>query len=163
MSRDVLVEDISAERFEPFGDLIDASGEPTVMINQGRCGRYHDQANLEFGAGNAAISVFEGTPYVLPLDLDMMERHPLGSQAFIPMSADPYLAIVAPDENGTPGKPVAFRVPAGVGVNYHRNTWHAVLTPLGDTKLFAVIDRVGDGDNLEEFWFDMPWRVVESA
>ena len=91
-----------------------------------------------------------------------MERHPLGSQAFVPMSADPYLVIVAPDDAGAPSTPVAFRVGAGQGVNYLRNVWHAVLTPLGDTRLFAGVDRVGPGENVQEHWFDQPWTVKEA-
>ena len=163
MNREVSIQPLTAGAFAPFGDIISATGTPTMMINQGKCGRYHDLAQLDFGGGQAAISIFEGTPYDLPLDLVMMERHPLGSQAFIPMSADPYLVIVAPDAGGDPGTPVAFRAHAGQGVNYHRNTWHGVLTPLGDTRHFSVIDRVGEGNNLVEYWFDVPWRIIENA
>ena len=134
-----------------------------MMINQGRCGRFHDLARLEFADGKPAISVFEGTPYEIPFDLLMMERHPLGSQAFIPMSSDPYLVIVAPNEESRPGTPLAFLAGKGQGVNYHAGTWHAVLTPLGATRQFAVVDRVGAGENLEEYWFDSPWKVVGNA
>ncbi len=159
----VFIQPMDETAFAPFGDLITPKGQPTMMINQGKCGRYHDLAQLDFSGGAAAISVFEGTPYDLPLELKMMERHPLGSQAFIPMSADPYLVIVAPDNGGQPGTPLAFRANAGQGVNYHRNVWHGVLTPLGNTRLFSVVDRVGEGNNLEEFWFDAPWRVMNPA
>lgn len=160
MSRTLTVQPLTQDAFALFGDVLEPRGDPTMMINQGKCGRYHDLARLDFGGGQAAISIFEGTPYTLPLDLAMMERHPLGSQAFVPMSAHPYLVIVAPDVGGVPGVPCAFRAVAGQGVNYLRNVWHAVLTPMGDTRLFAVVDRVGPGDNVQEYWFDQPWRVV---
>ena len=91
----------------------------------------------------------------------MVERHPLGSQAFIPMSADPFLVIVAPDEQGAPGTPRAFLTKPGQGVNYRRNVWHGVLTPLHRKSLFAVVDRVGGGNNLEEHWFSDPYHVAE--
>jgi len=144
--------------------VIEAQGAPTVMINRGNCARYSDLAALEFAgeAGRAGISLFEGQPYALPLTLDMMERHPLGSQAFLPMSSDPFLVIVAPDAGGRPGKPLAFLSATGQGVNYRRNVWHGVLTPLGRAGTFAVVDRIGSGDNLEEYWFDSPWRVIET-
>jgi ureidoglycolate lyase len=91
----------------------------------------------------------------------MVERHPLGSQAFFPLSNRPFLSIVAPDQSGTPGTPRAFRVGPGVGINMAMNCWHAVLTPLGETSDFLIIDRGGDGNNLEEFFFPEPWLIVE--
>ena len=99
------------------------------------------------------------SPRSLPYALDMVERHPLGSQAFMPMSLDPFLVVVAPDAGGKPGQPLAFRTAPGQGVNIARNTWHGVLTPLHAPGLFAVIDRIGDGTNLEEYWFDQPFTV----
>ncbi len=90
----------------------------------------------------------------------MMERHPLGSQAFLPMSLQPFLVIVAPDAGGRPGAPVAFLTGPGQGVNYHRGTWHGVLTPLHAPGLFAVVDRIGEGSNLEEYWFEEPYEIT---
>ena len=75
------------------------------------------------------------------------------------MHQNPYLVIVAPDADGAPGRPMAFLAAPGQGVNYHRGTWHGVLTPLHAPGLFAVVDRIGDGANLEEAWFDAPFIV----
>ena len=163
MSRDVVIAPLTAEAFAPYGDVIEASGTPSKLINRGKCGRYHDLAALDFADGKAGINIFEGEPYSLPLTLDMMERHPLGSQAFLPMSSDPFLVIVAEDSNGTPINPHAFTTRSGQGVNYHRNTWHGVLTPLDRKAFFAVVDRIGDADNLEEYFFDEYFRVVSAS
>jgi ureidoglycolate lyase len=89
----------------------------------------------------------------------MMERHPNGSQAFLPMHQNPYLIVVAPDENGKPGVPKAFIADAGQGINIGRNVWHGVLCPLMEPGLFAVLDRVSDGPNLQEHWFKEPWQI----
>lgn len=152
---------LTAEAFTPFGDVLNVDGEPDRLINQGLCGRYHDRAQLDFGQdGKAGISLFKAELRSLPYKLDMMERHPEGSQAFLPMDVHPFLVIVAPDEGGRPGKPVAFLTHTGEGVNYHRNVWHGVLTPLAGNGLFAVIDRIGDTPNLQEHWFDAPYEVV---
>ena len=159
---DIVIEPLSQAAFAPFGDVLDTAGSPDKVINQGLCGRYHDRATLDFGDGRAGISVFDAEPRALPLVLDMVERHPEGSQAFVPMSRKPFLVIVAPDEDGRPGRPRAFRTAPGQGVNYHRDTWHGVLTPLFGPGLFAVVDRIGAGDNLQEHWFDTPYRVVEA-
>ena len=156
----LLVEPISAEAFAPFGDLIDCAGEPDKIINQGQCGRYHDRAILDFVGGRAGLSLFNANPRSLPYKLDMVERHPEGSQAFVPMTQQPFLVIVAPDEAGVPGHPRAFVTQPGQAVNYHRGTWHGVLTPLHGPGLFAVVDRIGEGDNLEEYWFDAPYEVA---
>ncbi len=153
---------LMAADFAPFGDVLDCATPADKLINQGLCERFHDKARLDFGpAGRAGISLFRAQARNLPFDLDMMERHPDGSQAFIPMSEHPFLVVVAPDEAGKPGTPLAFVTKPGQGVNYHRNIWHGVLTPLYAPGIFAVIDRIGGTPNLEEHWFNnAPWHVV---
>lgn len=160
MSAQVKVQPLTAEAFAPFGEVLDVTGEPDKIINQGMCGRYHDRATLDFVEGRAGISLFNAQKRSLPLTLDMVERHPDGSQAFLPMSQEPFLVIVAPDVAGKPGVPLAFVTRPGQGVNFHRGTWHGVLTPLSDAGLFAVVDRIGAGPNLEEHWFQTPFTVV---
>lgn len=160
MSREIVIRPMDAEAFAPYGDVLDCTGAPDKLINQGLCGRYHDRATIDVSDGRAGISLFKAELRTLPLTLDLVERHPDGSQAFLPMSMDPFLVIVAPNEGGQPGQPVAFRTEVGQGVNYHMGTWHGVLTPLSGSGLFGVIDRIGRGDNLEEHWFDEPWQVV---
>jgi ureidoglycolate lyase len=91
----------------------------------------------------------------------MMERHPLGSQAFIPMTYSAFLIIVAQDSNNTPADPIAFLSEPGQAINFHRNIWHGVLTPLQGPGLFAVIDRIGPEENLEEVFFETPYWVVQ--
>ena len=159
--RTLTAEPLTAEAFALFGDVIEAAG-PSFPINDGMCDRFHDRARLEFiGEGaRAGISVAHGRPYALPLTFTLVERHPLGSQAFVPMSADPWLVIVAPDEDGHPGVPRAFLTRLGQGVNYLRNTWHGVLTPLGRPASFLIVDRIGPGNNLEEFRYHEPWTVA---
>ncbi|MHA6263595.1 ureidoglycolate lyase [Arenibacterium sp. CAU 1754] len=159
MTQRISIQPITKEAFTPFGDLIDCAGEADKIINQELCGRYHDRATLEFGDGRAGLSLFKAEVRTLPLTLDMVERHPEGSQAFVPMSHHPFLVIVAPDEGGKPGTPRAFETQAGQVVNFHLGTWHGVLTPLHEPGLFAVIDRIGAGDNLEEHWFNPPFII----
>ncbi len=151
---------LTAEAFSPFGDVLECGDAPDFIINSGYCARYHDQAKLDFDAGRAGISLFRATPRTLPYQLDMMERHPKGSQAFIPMSEHPFLVTVAPDVSGRPGPPLAFETAPGQGINLHLGTWHGVLTPLFEPGLFAVIDRIGSGRNLEEFAFDTPYQII---
>ena len=156
----IRTEPLTANAFQPFGDVLDASGAPDRLINQGLCGRFHDRARLDFGDGRAGISIFDAEPRRLPYRLEMVERHPEGSQAFLPMTAQPFLVIVAPDDAGRPGTPRAFLTAPGQGINLLRGTWHGVLTPLHAPGLFAVVDRIGAGAHLEEHWFDMGYDVV---
>jgi ureidoglycolate lyase len=111
--------------------------------------------------GRLGISLALGQAYALPLEVGMLERHPLGSQAWMPLEGRPFLVVVAPDAGGVPGRPLAFLAGPGQGVNYLRGTWHAVLTPLEVAQRFLVVDRVGPGANLEEHHFEAPWTVVE--
>ena len=158
MSR-ILAMPLTAAAFAPFGQVIETAGAPARIINRGLCGRWHDLARLDFPTGRAGISLFRAEPRRLPLSLDLVERHPQGSQAFLPMTADPFLVIVAPDEGGRPGRPLAFLTAPGQGVNYARGTWHGVLAPLAPPGLFAVVDRIGPGENLEEHRFDPPYSI----
>ena len=159
MSKVIEIQPISAEAFRPFGDLIDTSGAPNKMINQGLCGRFHDRAQMDFADGRAGLSLFKAEPRSLPLKLEMVERHPEGSQAFISMSEHGFLVIVAEDLGNLPGEPLAFETEPGQAINFHRGTWHGVLTPLCAPGLFAVVDRIGSGANLQEHWFDTPYEV----
>jgi ureidoglycolate lyase len=156
----IVARPLTAQAFAPYGDVIEAAGQPDKIINQGQCGRFHDRAAMDFADGRAGISLFNANPRAFPYVLDMVERHPEGSQAFIPMTHQPFLVVVAPDANGTPDQPVAFLTSPGQAINYHRGTWHGVLTPLHGPGLFAVVDRIGAGPNLEEHWFDTPYEIV---
>lgn len=154
----IIIEPMTADAFAPFGDLLEAKGMPDKIINQGLCGRFHDRARMDFSDGRAGISIFHAEKRDLPLKLDLVERHPDGSQAFVPMSHQPFLVVVAEDQNGTPQNIRAFLTEAGQAINIHRGVWHGVLTPLYDPGLFAVIDRIGEGPNLEEYW--LPDEVI---
>lgn len=159
MSQNIYIEPLTAAAFAPYGDVLDTSGAPDKIINQGMCERYHDRATIDIVNGAAGISIFKATPRSFPISLDMMERHPEGTQAFLPMNFDAFVVIVAPDVNGAPGVPRAFLTAAGQGVSYNRGTWHGVLTPLHAPGLFAVVDRIGEGPNLEEHWFETPFII----
>jgi ureidoglycolate lyase len=159
---DIITEPLTAAAFAPFGQVIEMEGAHHYPINSGMTERYHDLARVELGGVHPRplISIFRGQPYALPLDLKLVERHPLGSQAFYPLSDSPWLVIVAEDDAGTPTRFRAFRPSAGQGVNIAMNTWHGVLTPLERPSDYLVVDRGGDGNNLEEFHFQTPLRIV---
>jgi ureidoglycolate lyase len=161
--REVAVQPLTREAYAPFGQVIETAGAQHFPINNGMTERYHDLARIELGGVHPRplVSIARGKPYALPLTLTMMERHPLGSQAFYPLSPRPFLSIVALDDGGRPGTPRAFRCGPGQGINMAMNTWHAVLTPLEAESDFLLIDRGGEGSNLEEHFFDEPWLVVE--
>lgn len=160
MTREVRTQPLTAEAFAPFGDVLETAGAPDKLINAGLCGRFHDRARLDMSDGRAGLSLFDAVPRALPYTLDLMERHPDGSQAFLPMHNNEWLVTVAPDAGGVPGAPLAFLVAPGQAVNIHRGTWHGVLTPLDTPGLFAVVDRIGDGANLEEYPLPEPIRVL---
>ncbi|WEX75724.1 ureidoglycolate lyase [Sinorhizobium numidicum] len=152
---------LSRTDFSPFGDVIELDEAKSFAINGGKCIRYHDLAKVETSGPEARtlVSLLRGEPYEIPLKLTMVERHPFGSQAFIPLTENSFLVVVAPDEGGRPGEPIALETAPGQGVNIARNVWHGILTPLHSVSDFVVIDRGGSGSNLEEYFFNMPYLV----
>lgn len=158
----IRIEPLTREAFEPFGDVVEISDSvENYPINGGTTQRYNDLATAIARGEDArvAISACRAQPFELPLELKMVERHPEGSQAFIPMQPCRFVVVVAPDENGTPGQPRAFLAAPGQGVNYFAGTWHGVLTVLDKVSDFAIIDRQGEGPNLEEYFYEQPHRI----
>ena len=161
-TRAITAEPLTAAAFAPFGRVIDTAGAAPRPMNAGMARRFHDLAAIEVvgEGGQAVIGLVEAQPYALPLRLSLVERHPLGAQAFVPLSAAPFLVVVCPDAEGGPGRPRAFVTAGGCqGVCYARGTWHGVLTPFGGRQDFVVIDRGGPGENLEEHVFAQPWTI----
>lgn len=157
--RQIFAEPLTAQAFAPFGDVLQATGD-FRLINAGLCRRHHDRARLDFGEARAGISIFQAQPRALPYRFDLIERHPEGSQAFLPMSEHPFLVIVAESPQAMPR---AFLTNGAQGINLYRGTWHGVLTPLAPPGLFAVVDRIGPTPNLEEHRFTDPWTVLGPA
>lgn len=149
---------LTAEAFAPWGEVLEAAGAHR-LINAGMCRRFHDRARPDVEGGLVGLSVFEAEPRSLPYLLDMVERHPLGSQAFLPMTAHPFLVMVAEDGEA-PGPVHAFVTAPGQGINLRRGAWHGVLAPLQTMGLFAVLDYVGDRPNLQEHRFAEPLTVT---
>ncbi len=165
MSRQIPAAPLTATAFAPFGEVLEAAGAADMLINDGLCERFHDRATLaaEEPQGRLGISLFRSRLCTLPCRVALLERHPLGSQAFLPMDAARFLVIVAPDAGGAPGAPQAFLAKAGQGINFRRGTWHAPLSPLSGSGLFAVVDRIGPGNNLEEHPLAEPFHVTVDA
>lgn len=152
-------EPLSAAAFAPFGEVIAAgAARQHFTINGGNTERYHDLAELVAGPeGKLIVSIFRGQPRALPFALAMMERHPHGSQAFVPMQEEPYLVVVArPGPPPGPDDLHAFVALAGEGVNYAPGTWHHPLLALNRICDFLVIDRSGPGNNCEEVDIEPP-------
>jgi len=149
----LVAEPLTREAFAPFGEVIAAdAGVRHFSINGGNTERYHDLARLDPGPdGRLIVSIFRGQPRPLPFLVEMMERHPRGSQAFMPLADEPYLVVVAPP--GPPPGPAdlrAFLAAPGQGVNYAAGTWHHPLLALHRVCDFLVLDRAGPGDNCDE-------------
>ncbi len=160
-NRTIVAKPLTRAAFAPFGDIIEKDGAQNFAINDGNCVRYHDLASVDVTgpAARPLINIFAAQACALPLELKMVERHPLGSQAFMPLSRNPFLVIVCHDTPLGPAPPQAFVTAPGQGINLKRNVWHGVLTPLYEAADFVVVDRGGDGDNLEEHVFAQPFRV----
>lgn len=147
-------EPLTPEAFAPFGDVIDTRIAESFPINAGRTRRYHDLAKVETLGEQAhtLISIFVSQPVELPLQLDFLERHPQGSQAFMPLHEERFVVVVAPPgEAIDPTAVRAFVTDGRQGVNYRAGTWHAIQSVLECEGEFLVVDRGGKGDNCDEY------------
>ena len=152
------VEALSADAFAEFGAVIDAAAARKVFaINQGSTQRYHALALVDVSDGAAAISLARAQPFALPFTVAMLERHPLGTQAFIPLHGTRWVVVVARSPSDPPR---AFYAEHGQGVQYHRGTWHHPLIALDDGGDFLIVDRVGAGDNCEEVRLAQEWVIA---
>jgi ureidoglycolate lyase len=146
------IEPLTREVFAPFGDVIELEGAKQIPINLGTTIRYHDLAKVDVSdaGGRTLVNVFRGQPRTLPFEVKMLERHPLGSQAFIPFDDRPYLIVVAPAGELDSHAIRAFVTNGWQGVNYAKGVWHHPLIALGEVSDFIVVDRGGEGLNLNE-------------
>jgi len=140
----VEIKPLTAEAFAQYGDVIEISPEKKhFTINDGFTERYHDLATIDTlqKNGRTLVSIFRSTPLTLPIAIKMMERHPLSSQAFMPLSNQPYLVVVAPKGEFEEKNIEVFLANSEQGVNYHAGTWHHYCLALEQASDFLVIDR----------------------
>lgn len=137
--------------FAPFGEVVETGDVKPMLINEGFAERYDDLASIDVAAegGEVSVSVFVGSARPGPLVIKLMERHPLGSQLFMPLSRTRWLVVVCTDP-GVPSSYRAFAASGRQGVNYARNCWHHPLLVVEDASAFVVVDRKGAGSNIEE-------------
>jgi ureidoglycolate lyase len=155
---------LSREAFAPYGEVIETEGARHFSINAGAIERYHDLATVDVGAvggGRPLISVACcNLESELPYEIPFVERHPLGSQAFVPLDDTPLVVVVAPAGESVDVRELRAFVSNGrQGVNYHRGVWHIPLISLKQGQQHLVVDRGGPGQNCDEFRFP-EYRIV---
>jgi ureidoglycolate lyase len=146
-------EPLTRASFAPFGEVIEIEGSAHYTINQGFTERFNDLCFVDVApeGGTTNVSLFLGQPRPSPIAIKLMERHPLGAQAFVPLQDRPWLVLVAEDVHDFASYR-AFTATGRQGVNYARNVWHHPLLVLDADSRFLIIDRKGPGTNLEEVW-----------
>lgn len=163
--RTLTIEPLSKAAFAPFGEVIETEGSDFFPINNGTTRRYHQLATVETATpeDRAIISLFRARALPRPLPIAMLERHPLGSQAFMPLRGKPFLIVVAPPGGApVPEQVRAFLSDGRQGVNYHRGVWHHPVLAIEPEDDFLVIDRSGPGDNCDEHFFAENERLLLS-
>lgn len=163
-SLELIAQPLTRQAFSAFGDVIESGVGRPLSINAGMTERHHDLARVDVGPadGRVLVNIFETQPYTLPLTIRMLERHPLGSQAFVPMDGSRFLVVVAPAGDRLDLRDLrAFVTNGRQGVNYARGVWHHPLIATERPASFLVIDRGGNGPNCDEI--DVPAVVSLSV
>jgi len=156
---------LTSERFAPFGDVIESVVDRTAAMNAERFERFDDLCKLDMADdGRVAVSIARcRVATALPYRLDMVERHPLGSQAFVPLGPSRMIVVVAPPEESVEASDLcAFVTNGRQGINYHRGTWHMPLIAFASGQEFLIIDRAADQPNCDMHSLDEPVMLVES-
>jgi ureidoglycolate lyase len=149
VTRRLSIEALTRESFAPLGYVIETEGAERHSINQGTATRFHRLATADTGdEGRAIISIFRGVPRPFPIAITMLERHPLGSQAFMPLSNDDWLVVVSERPEASALR--CFRATGTQGVQYAKGVWHHPLLVIASRQDFLIVDREGPGDNVEE-------------
>ena len=161
------IQPLTKRSFSSFGTVIETKGAREISINQGTTKRFDAISDVDVGeaGGRPIISMFRANCRPNPIEIHLLERHPLGSQAFIPLSQHDWLVVVAhcnkfgdaPDFSTL----VCFKASGDQGVSYARGTWHHPLIILQKAQDFLVIDRQGEGHNLDEVWHEGPAAIVQ--
>ena len=164
MTSTIQIQPLTHERFSPFGEVISCTGNDFFHINDAHTERYHALVQTEIiGEARTGISIFRNIKTTtIPFEISMLERHPNGSQAFIPMQGQRFLVIVAPSLNANEpdlSQLKAFITDGSQGVNYRAGTWHHPLLTLESPSDFAVVDRIGGGHNCDVFQFNKTVHV----
>ena len=157
MAKIIKPQPLTANAFAVFGDVIEIGDNP-MPINYGQTERHHDLAHIDVNKkkGRPLVNIFRTAPMDVPITIKILERHPHSSQAFIPLSNQPYLVVVAPKGNLDEKKIQAFIASARQGVNYHAGVWHHYSLALNATSDFLVIDRGAKDDNCDEVKLTTP-------
>lgn len=152
-ARDIAIAPLSAEAFAPYGDVVEQDGVTPIGINQGFAERFNLGAKIDVAqsGGVTGTAIFVAQPRPQPIAIKVMERHPLGSQMFLPLQDKPWLVLVC-DDPARADTYRAFAASGRQGVNYAKNVWHHPLLVLTPNERFVVVDRAGPGDNLQEHW-----------
>ena len=152
MNRSLVPQPLEEKAFEEFGNVIDASIQKALLINDGNTERFNDLAELTLnqGGGKPSVNIFRSKPISLPFVIKSMERHPLSSQAFFPLSKEPYLVVVAPQGELLPMEAKAFLAQPGQGVNFHPGVWHHYNLALNNISDFLVVDMISETPNCDE-------------
>ena len=161
MTRSIKALPLTAERFARFGDVLEASTAHKQAMNNARFERFNDLAMVDIGVekgGRPSISIARcRTASSLPYRIDMLERHPDGSQAFMPLGGFEFVVAVAPAaESADEDEIAAFVTNGRQGINYHRGVWHMPMIALSENHEFLIVDRAGDGGNCDEHYLDEP-------
>jgi len=153
---------LTRERFAPYGDVIDASQIDSSAMNDARFDRYDDLCTIDVGDGDVAVSVTRSrVATTLPYMINTVERHPLGSQAFVPLSPCKMIVVVAPAAESVDGDDlIAFETNGFQGINYARGTWHMPLIAFESGQRFLILDRAADRPNCDEHTLDEPVMLI---
>ena len=154
---------LTAEAFAPYGDVVESSEQQVAAMNAESFERFDDLCSVEARDGHVAISIARcRTITALPHTIDMIERHPHGSQSFVPLTPCRMMVVVAPAGEPAAAKDLRAFVSNGrQGINYHRGTWHMPLIAFDAGQEFLIIDRVGDSPNCDLHYLDEPVTLLD--
>ena len=157
-------EELTAEAFAPYGDVVESADSEAEEMNADSFERFDDLCKVNADDGRVAMSIARcRVATKLPHQFAMVERHPHGSQSFVPLTPCRMMVVVAPAGAAPKAADLRAFVSNGrQGINYHQGTWHMPLIAFDAGQEFLIIDRVGDTPNCDLHDLDQPVTLLHA-
>jgi len=149
------IKKISKDNFSKYGQLVSTKDIESQNINEETTKSFYDLVNIEIYGDDkkCRVNIFKSIKRNFPLEVNMLENHPLSSQAFIPLQKTNFIVVVAPISSEPDINLIeTFLISPEEGINFKPKVWHFPLIATENSN-FLTIDKKDSANNIEIYNF----------